>query len=274
MKEAGCPQELIALWNNPDTIRRSWHNRPFGFLRRKVRELCGAADRPIVLLVDDVDCAADHEAFRNLLDTLRSNFLSAHSGTEACFQSVILAGVEDVRIPRASLLPPGHAERFGPWNIADDLNVDLKLSVEEIAGMLRAYESDHHTGMDVPAVSGELRRLTSGHPYVISWLCDWLHRSGPSSWTATGVEEAGNAFLRSDCVLLMRMREIVNNSPGLKDALAGILLYDSQYTFEPALPRIEAGILSGILAEGSLNHIEIASPLFRDWLSRYCISAE
>lgn len=46
-----------------------------------------------------------------------------------------------------------------PWNIAADFTVDMSFNADEIGSMLIAYEGDHHTGMDIPAISGGYTRV-------------------------------------------------------------------------------------------------------------------
>lgn len=56
-----------------------------------------------------------------------------------------------------------------PWNIAADFNVDMSFSKEEIEGMLREYEKDHHTGMDVGEISGLLYDYHQKKGYMLSF---------------------------------------------------------------------------------------------------------
>ena len=60
-----------------------------------VEELCNASDRPLVVLIDEVDQAGNNDAFIKFLGVLRNMFLSRDEFPT--FQSVILAGVYDVK---------------------------------------------------------------------------------------------------------------------------------------------------------------------------------
>ena len=44
----------------------------------------------------------------------------------------------------------------------------------DIAGMLTEYETDHSTGMDIPALSQWIYD-TGGYPYMVSRICKILH---------------------------------------------------------------------------------------------------
>lgn len=62
-------------------------------------------------------------------------------------QSVILAGVTDVKHLKSKIREDEQHKVNSPWNIATDFKVDMSLSQDGIRGMLKEYESDHHTGM-------------------------------------------------------------------------------------------------------------------------------
>ena len=64
-------------------------------LSAMISELCGAAKRPVVLMIDEVDQASGHKVFLDFLGMLRSKYLKRT--TRPVFQSVILAGVYDIK---------------------------------------------------------------------------------------------------------------------------------------------------------------------------------
>lgn len=45
--------------------------------------------------------------------------------------------------------------------------------------MLREYEADHHTGMDIGAVAEEIYAYTSGYPVLVSAVCKCLSEELP-----------------------------------------------------------------------------------------------
>lgn len=92
-----------------------------------------------------------------------------------------------------------------PWNIAAKFDIDMSLSVRQIAGMLGEYETDHHTGMEMQTMADDIYAYTSGYPVSVSFLrkCmdeefsddDRLEES-MSVWTMAGVERSfGNLML-------------------------------------------------------------------------------
>ena len=86
-----------------------------GFISR----MCGEADRPVVLMVDEVDQAGDHGIFITFLGLLRKKFLARKK--QPTFQSVILAGVYDVRNLKLRIRQDSEHQYNSPWNIAANL---------------------------------------------------------------------------------------------------------------------------------------------------------
>ena len=84
--------------------------------------------------------------FIDFLAVLRAGYMK-RSRMKA-FQSVILAGVYDVKNVKVKL-EPDHEKHNSPWNIAADFDVDLGFSVEDIQTMLQDYMVEQHKKMDV-----------------------------------------------------------------------------------------------------------------------------
>ena len=83
----------------------------------------------------------------DFLAQLRGYFLTRDD--TPVFQSVILAGVYDIKNLKLKLRPESEHKYNSPWNIAEAFNVDMSLSYSGISEMLLEYEIDHHTGMDI-----------------------------------------------------------------------------------------------------------------------------
>ena len=116
-------------------------------------KMCTQAEKRIVLIIDEVDSAANNQVFIDFLSQLRFYYLKRRK--RRTFQSVILAGVYDIRNVRRKIRPDEQHRQNSPWNIAADFDIDMSFSAEDIAGMLREYEEDYHTGMEI----GEISRL-------------------------------------------------------------------------------------------------------------------
>lgn len=128
MQLAGCPADLTALWKAPS-------EPSFSCLRDRIMQLCTASDRGIVLMIDEADSWLGSPVMIHFLKVLRENYIAAESNRGARFQSVILAGITDIK--RLKLCSENALDQSSPWDIAADFNVDMSFYAEEIAGMLQ-----------------------------------------------------------------------------------------------------------------------------------------
>lgn len=127
---------------------------------------CAKSEKDIVLIIDEVDTAANNQVFIDFLAQLRAGYLKRRKAPT--FKSVILAGVYDIRNIKRKINPDNDNKTNSPWNIATDFLVDLSFSVDDIQGMLNKYEMDYHTGMHIGKISELIYDYTSGYPYLVS----------------------------------------------------------------------------------------------------------
>ena len=130
---------------------------------------CGQSKKPIVMLIDEVDSAQNNQVFLDFLAQLRGAYINRDK--RPAFQSVILAGVYDVKNIKQRLRPDGEHRVNSPWNIAADFLLDMNFSVKDISGMLAEYESDYQTGMDIKEIAQFIYDYTSGYPFLVSRIC-------------------------------------------------------------------------------------------------------
>lgn len=202
---------------------------------------CKASPKKLVLLIDEVDTASNNQVFLDFLAQLREMYLDRDGKGLPSFQSVILAGVTDVRHLKAKLRPEEAHRENSPWNIAAEFNLDMSLSTEGIHGMLEEYEADHHTGMDAAAMADALRSYTSGYPYLVSRLCQLMDgavrdRLGSLSaaWTEQGLDEAIKIVLADgDDLLFGSLMSKLTNIPRLKAQLRSVLMQGSVIAWNP-----------------------------------------
>lgn len=76
--------------------------------------------------------------FLDFLSQLRGYYIKRR--IVPTFQSVILAGVYDVKNIQKKRRPEGEHKMNSPWDIAADFLVDMSFSVADIAGMLSEFE--------------------------------------------------------------------------------------------------------------------------------------
>ena len=98
-------------------------------------------------------------------------------------------------------LPAGQGHLLNsPWNIAAPFMVDMSFGPEDIAGMLREYEADSNTGMDIPLIANEIYEYTAGYPFLVSHICYMLDKDKAllNDWTPRGVRNAVQALVNQN----------------------------------------------------------------------------
>ena len=134
-------------------------------LFEQLGDICAVSDKPIVLMIDEVDSASNNQVFLDFLAQLRAQYMERD--IYPTFRSVILAGVYDVKNLRGKIRPEDEHRYNSPWNIAADFDISMSFSKNEIAGMLTEYEADYKTGMNVDEMAGLLFDDTSGYPFLV-----------------------------------------------------------------------------------------------------------
>ena len=177
-------------------------------------EWCSVSDKPVVLIIDEVDSASNNQVFIDFLSLLRDGYIRREADGVPAFQSVILAGVTDIRYLKGKIRPEGDHRLNSPWNIAADFNIDMSLSEAGIQGMLAEYEADHHTGMDTKFVAKQIRDYTNGYPFLVSRICQLIDTqivdSMPLSkaWTTRGIDAAVKLILAENNTLFQSITKI------------------------------------------------------------------
>lgn len=170
--DAGIPEELLStfeIWKDEkEPIVR------LGELFDVLSEWCENSEKGIVVFVDEVDSATNNQVFLDFLAQLRDKYISRDKDDIPTFQSVILAGVTDVKQLKSKIRPEDQHKVNSPWNIAADFDIDMSLSETGIRGMLDEYEADHHTGMDTGTIAKQIREYTNGYPYLVSRICELI----------------------------------------------------------------------------------------------------
>ena len=207
-----------------------------------LKQIWDTAEKPLVLIIDEVDSATNNQLFLDFLAALRSHYLKREKNAAyKTFQSVILAGVTDVKHLKMPLRSEDQHKVNSPWNIAADFDIDMSLSEEGIRGMLDEYESDHHTGMNTKEIAGIIREYTNGYPYFVSRICQLIDerlvpqpfKDHTEAWTAYGVDESVKKILSEDNTLFDSVMGKLENMPELKSQLRKILLRGETLAYLP-----------------------------------------
>lgn len=182
-----------------------------------------SSSKKIVIIIDEVDQAGNFESFIKFLGLLRDKFLNRQ--TRPTFQSVILAGVYDVKNLKLKIRPDESHQYNSPWNIAANFDISMELDEKGICGMLKDYEADHHTGMDTSKMAKLIFDYTSGYPFLVSRLCQIIDESLNQNWTEQGFLEAIKIILTERNTLFDDMIKKFDSYPEMKQMIKEIL-YD------------------------------------------------
>lgn len=243
-------------------------------------DLCAAADKPVVLMIDEVDSASNNQVFIDFLALLRRYYLDRE--TRPIFHAVVLAGVYDIKNLKLKMRAEGEHQYNSPWNIAARFNIDMSFSKEQIASMLREYETDRQTGMEISLVAEEIYEYTAGYPYLVSALCKFLDeevlecggfRHPGAVWSKEGITVAVRLLLSENTPLFDSMVKQLDLYPDLRRMIEQILYQGRQISFSPAEKSINLGMMFGFLKEEN-GHVVIANRIFEMYLLNLFIAEE
>ncbi len=243
-------------------------------------KMCTQAEKRIVLIIDEVDSAANNQVFIDFLSQLRFYYLKRRK--RRTFQSVILAGVYDIRNVRRKIRPDEQHRQNSPWNIAADFDINMSFSAEDIAGMLREYEEDYHTGMEIGEISRLIFDYTSGYPFLVSRLCkvmdEKLRDNGAFSnqssvWTRRGFFEAEKIVVKENSTLYQSLIEKLGSYPQLRTVLYELLFTGKPIPYTATNDYIQVAEMFGFIRNEKETAV-ISNRIFETVLYNFFISEE
>lgn len=241
---------------------------------------CDEAERAVVLMVDEVDSASSNQVFLDFLSQLRGYYI--HRDKRPTFQSVILAGVHDIRNLRQKIRPDTEHKHNSPWNIASRFDVDMSFSVKDIAGMLSDYESDCHTGMNISEIAQTLYEYTSGYPVLVSNMCKLMdeeiagskrYPTRTDAWTKNGILEAEKRILADRIPLFESMINKLEDDEKLRKLLFSLLFEGRNIPYNPYDASIHLAAVYGFLKNQG-GAAAVANRIFETMLCDWFLSQE
>lgn len=232
--------------------------------------LCKANAKPIVILIDEVDQASNYESFLLFLGVLRKMFLDRPN--LPTFQSVILAGVYDVKNLKLKVRPNEKHQHNSPWNIAVPFNVDMSLSAEGIKGMLDDYEADHHKGIDTKEFASWIREYTGGYPFLVSRLCQLLDEL--DDWCHEGLLNAVKVMLNERNTLFDDMIKKIEQFPELKSLLKEYLFSGISRKYNPDNQAFQLAEQFNIINTSCFGSFSISCRIMETRIYEYFMSEE
>ena len=276
--EAPIPDEYICEFNklNEKTDDAVKMDELFRVFMRWFKE----SEKSVVLIIDEVDSATNNRVFLDFLAQLRSLYLKRDKSAKVkTFQSVILAGVTDVKHLKNKIRPEDDRKENSPWNIATEFTIDMSLSEDGIKGMLDEYETDHHSGMDTAAIAKSIREYTNGYPFLVSRICQLIDervsKTLPLSeaWTGKGVDEAVKLILAEDNTLFQSLTKNLNNYPELKASIRSILMEGEKLSWNPDQKDLVQMQMYGLIRNDH-NTVRVANRIFETRLYNLFLSDE
>ncbi len=277
---------LDAVSEFPDEIEERLLNFADGTARisslnaffRVIKSWCEKLDKAPVLIIDEVDTASNNQVFLDFLAQLRAYYLKRPD--VATFQSVILAGVYDIRNIKHKIRPDEEHKTNSPWNIAAKFRVDMSFSKGEIAGMLKEYEADYHTGMDVEEIAEQIYSYTSGYPVLVSDLCKILDEDiagseafpdKSSAWTEDGLQKAVNELLFEKSALFESLIGKLTDYPEMKGMIYRLLFRGESIAYSADDPVADLLLMFGFVRVEQAT-IQIANRIFEMRLYNYFLT--
>ncbi|MDM8526453.1 AAA family ATPase, partial [Desulfococcaceae bacterium HSG8] len=259
----------------------------FEHLNDFITGICSTSGKQVVLMIDEVDKSSNNQLFLDFLALLRTKYLDRNEGMDITFQSVILAGVHDIKTIKAKIRPDEERKSFdfaqdkynSPWNIAVDFKVDLSFTSREIGTMLQEYSQEKNIRPDIPAIASKLYYYTSGYPYLVSKLCkfideDIVPRREEQNWFVEDVDAAFRMIVNEGytTTLFDSLGKNLENNPELYDLIFKIVINGNTLTFSIIDPTINLGYLYGILVQSEEGHCRIHNRIFEQRIYGYMMS--
>ncbi|MDO4326328.1 MAG: AAA-like domain-containing protein [bacterium] len=268
--------ELLFTQNIPDKIRAQLEvfaaegDRQCDLRRlfRCLSDWCAISEKPIVLMIDEVDSATNNQVFLDFLAQLRGYYI--HREERSAFQSAILAGVYDVKNLRRKIRSDDEHKVNSPWNIAADFNIDMSFSKSEIADMIWKYENDYHTGMDIDMMAGLIFDYTSGYPFLVSKICKLMDEKicrkdkedlERKRWTKNGFDEAIRMILSEKNTLFESLIGKLTNYPELNAMLKALLFTGKNIVYNADNMAIDNATMFGFIKNQN-GVVAIANRIF------------
>lgn len=245
-----------------------------------VSRICMKSDKPVILIVDEVDQASDQEIFLDFLGMLRDKYMRRRS--RPTFRAVILSGVYDIKNLKLKMGKDGQRQYNSPWNIAASFTVDMSFSEEDIAGMLLEYKTDQEIDIDVQGVSQLIYEYTSGYPFLVSRICKMIDEQlipahyavdPASAWTKHGISEAVKLLLEESNTLFDDMIKHLAEYPELNTMIQNILFQGTRYPYFRYNLPVSVGSMFGFLKEKD-GFVCVSNRIFETSLYNFYISEE
>ena len=237
---------------------------------------CRKSKKPIVLIIDEVDSASNNQVFLDFLSQLRGYYIDRD--VTPAFQSVIFAGVYDIKNIKRKIRSDEDHKNNSPWNMREgNEENECLLSFDDCP-------RDHKelAPYDIAAMAELLYVYTSGYPYLVSWLCKCIDEEiagrtdfpeRKSAWTKAGFLEAEKILLSEKNTLFESLVNKLMDYPELKNVLYELLFTGKAIPYNPLNKYIETAEMFGFIKNENGSAV-ISNRIFETVLYNLFISEE
>ncbi len=284
--EAFASELLTYVDDLPEKIETGLENFTFENLQRctfqrlfrVLNNWCKISEKPIVLMIDEVDSASNNQVFLDFLSLLRGYYITR--AKIPTFHSVILASVYDIKNLKRKIRPEEEHKVNSPWNIAADFTVDMSFSENQIETMLMQYEEDYHTSMNIKEIAKLLYDYTSGYPFLVSRLCKLMDevvfgtnhfKTKEEVWTKAGFLEAIKLILMEKNTLFDSLFGKLETYPELNDMIRDLLFTGKTIGYNIYNPIIDIAVMFGFIKNKNGTMV-VANRIFETCLYNFYLS--
>jgi hypothetical protein len=207
--------------------------------------------KKVILMIDEVDKSSNNQLFISFLGMLRSKYLLRNAGKDKTFDSVILAGVHDVKSLKMQIRPDDEHKFNSPWNIASDFDIDMSFSAEEIKTMLKEYKAETNIELDENYFSDKLYFYTSGYPFLVSKLCkiidEKIIKDEHKVWHEEYMDKAVKLLLKDSNTNFDSLIKNIENNKELYDFVKKIILDGQEISYVKTDEIINLATIYGVI---------------------------
>ncbi|MZK49866.1 AAA family ATPase [Clostridium beijerinckii] len=218
-----------------------------------ITDLVEFTEKKVILIIDEVDKSSNNQLFLDFLGILRSKYLLRNEGKDYTFNSVVLAGVHDVKTLKFKIRQDEEHKYNSPWNIASDFDVDMSFSIEEIRTMLDDYTENKEMILDKAYFSERLYFYTSGYPFLVSKLCKIIDEKimikNELKWEKEYIDMAVKELLKESNTNFDSLIKNIENDIELYEFIKKLVLEDEEIAYIKTDEIINKGSIYGILKE-------------------------
>lgn len=240
-----------------------------------ITKLVIKSNKKVVLMIDEVDKSSNNQLFLSFLGMLRNKYLLRNEGEDVTFNSVILAGVHDVKSLKLKIRLNEEHKYNSPWNIASDFDVDMSFSKKEIRTMLDDYVRNKGVVLDKEYFSERLHFYTSGYPFLVSKLCKIIDEKimieDKLEWKKEYMDMAVKRILNDDNTNFQSLIKNIENNSKLKEMVKDLIMDGNKIIYNINNPVINLGILYGIFKNEDGN-LKINNRIYEQILYDYMSS--